>query len=135
MLAFSQGSADAFGQLFSRYKQPLFGFFKRRVSDPDQADELTQETLVAAFGASARYEPRALFRTYLYAIAFRILSAWRRKAAFRRTFLGVLRSRVTDRSSRIGAHLRQQRHWRLLHRVRPPFCRHILRESGYPCGD
>lgn len=27
MVAFSQGSTDEFGELFSRYKQPLFGFF------------------------------------------------------------------------------------------------------------
>ena len=38
--------------------------------------------------AASRYEPRALFRTYLYAIAFKILRAHRRKAAFRATFFG-----------------------------------------------
>ena len=37
--------------------------------------------------AASRYQPRALFRTYLYAIGFRILRAHRRKAAFRATFL------------------------------------------------
>lgn len=30
--------------------------------------ELTQETFFALLRASTRYEPRALFRTYLYAI-------------------------------------------------------------------
>jgi RNA polymerase sigma factor (sigma-70 family) len=35
-----------------------------------------------------RHPPRALFRTYLYAIGFKILRAHRRKAAFRATFLG-----------------------------------------------
>ena len=42
--------------------------------------------------AAARYEPRALFRTYLYAIAFKILRADRRKAAFRATFFGQPKS-------------------------------------------
>jgi hypothetical protein len=42
MVAFSLGSTDAFSELFSRYKQPLFGFFRRRVADPAQAEELTQ---------------------------------------------------------------------------------------------
>ena len=42
--------------------------------------------------AAARYEPRALFRTYLYAIAFKILRAHRRKAAFRATFFGQPKS-------------------------------------------
>jgi RNA polymerase sigma-70 factor (ECF subfamily) len=88
MLAFSKGSADSFGQLFARYKQPIFGFFRRRVFEPAHAEELTQETFLALFRAAARYQPRALFRTYLYAISFRILRAYRRKAAFCATFFG-----------------------------------------------
>lgn len=89
MVAFCRGSADAFGELFSRYKQPVFGFFRRRVADPAQAEELTQETFLAVLRASSRYEPLALFRTYLYAIGFKILRAHRRKVAFRATFLGA----------------------------------------------
>jgi len=88
MAAFSRGSADAFATLFQRYKQPLFGFFRRRVADIAQAEELTQETFIAVLRASSRYQPTAMFRTWLYAIAFKILRAWRRKAAFRSTFLG-----------------------------------------------
>jgi RNA polymerase sigma-70 factor, ECF subfamily len=72
-----------------RYKQPLFGFFRRRVADPAQAEELTQDTFFAVIRASSRYEPRALFRTYLYAIAYKILRAYRRKTALRATLLGV----------------------------------------------
>jgi RNA polymerase sigma-70 factor (ECF subfamily) len=89
MVGFSGGSAEAFTELFSRYKQPLFGFFHRRVADPAQAEELTQETFLAVLRASLRYEPRALFRTYLYAVGFRILRAHRRNVAFRATFLGA----------------------------------------------
>src|SRR5690242_4594719 len=88
MLAFTQGSSEAFTELFHRYKQPVYGFFCRRVSDPASAEELTQETFFALLRAAARYEPRALFRTYLYAIGFKILRAHRRKAAFRAAFLG-----------------------------------------------
>ena len=88
MLAFTQGSSEAFSELFHRYQQPVYGFFCRRVSDPANAEELTQETFFALLRATTRYEPRALFRTYLYAISFKILRAHRRKAAFRATFLG-----------------------------------------------
>ncbi|HYL82671.1 MAG TPA: sigma-70 family RNA polymerase sigma factor [Candidatus Angelobacter sp.] len=88
MLAFSKGSAEAFTELFSRYKQPVYGFFRRRVNDPSRAEELTQETFLVLLRAAGRYEPRALFRTYLYAIGFKILRADRRKAAFRATFFG-----------------------------------------------
>jgi RNA polymerase sigma-70 factor (ECF subfamily) len=89
MVAFSRGSMDAFSELFSRYKQPLFGFFCRRVPDPAQAEELTQETFLVILRVASRYQPSALFRTYLYAIGFKILRGHRRKAAFRATFLGA----------------------------------------------
>ena len=88
MVAFSRGSMDAFSELFLRYKQPLYGFFRRRVADQAQAEELTQDTFFAIVRASSRYEPCALFRTYLYAIAFKILRAYRRKAALRATLFG-----------------------------------------------
>jgi RNA polymerase sigma-70 factor (ECF subfamily) len=88
MLAFSQGSPEAFTELFQRYKQPVYGFFRRRVTDPAHAEELTQETFLVLIRAATRYEPCALFRTYLYAIGFKILRAHRRKTAFRATFFG-----------------------------------------------
>jgi RNA polymerase sigma-70 factor (ECF subfamily) len=89
MVAFSRGSVDAIGELFSRYRQPVFGFFRRRVADPSQAEELTQETFLAILRASSRYEPRALFRTYLYAIGLKILRASRRKSALRYALLAA----------------------------------------------
>jgi RNA polymerase sigma-70 factor (ECF subfamily) len=92
MLAFSKGSADSFQELFLRYKQPLYGFFRRRTADPSQAEELSQEAFLAPLRAASRYEPRALFRTYLYAIAFEILRAHCPKAAFRATFFGQPKS-------------------------------------------
>ena len=90
MLAFAGGRSEAFSELFQRYKQPLYGFFRRRLAESAhaQAEELAQETFLAILRAACRYEPSALFRTYLYGIAFRILSAHRRKTAFRATFLG-----------------------------------------------
>ena len=86
MAALARGSTDAFNQLFARYGQPLFGFFRRRVADPAQAEELTQETWIALLRAAPRYQAAALFRTYLYAIALNLLRAHRRKAAFRAMF-------------------------------------------------
>jgi len=86
MLDFSQGKAEAFAELFARYRQPIVGFFRRRLTDPGQAEELAQETFLVIVRSASGYQPRALFRTYLYAIAFKILRAHRRKVAFRATF-------------------------------------------------
>jgi RNA polymerase sigma-70 factor, ECF subfamily len=88
MTAFADGRVEAFTRLFQRYKQPLFGFFRRRVAQPALAEELAQETFIAILRAAPRYQVSATFRTWIYAIAFRILQAHRRKAAFRATFFG-----------------------------------------------
>ena len=88
MAAFARGSADAFHELFTRYRQAIFGFFCRRTFDRAQAEELTQETFVVLVQARGRYEATALFRTYLYAVAYKILGAHRRKARFRAFFSG-----------------------------------------------
>jgi len=89
MIAYVGGSFGAFDELFSRYKQPLFGFFRRRMADPAQAEELTQEAFLALFRSSSKYQPKALFRTYLYAIGLNILRAHRRKSAFHAVFFGA----------------------------------------------
>jgi RNA polymerase sigma-70 factor (ECF subfamily) len=81
MLEFQKGSRDAFAELFGRYRQPVYAFFRRRLRDPARAEELAQETFMAVLRGIERYEPRATFRSYLYAIAFRQLSGERRRAA------------------------------------------------------
>jgi RNA polymerase sigma-70 factor (ECF subfamily) len=89
MLAFSHGDSSAFEELFSRYHQRIFAFLRRRLADQSRAEELTQETFLALIRAAFRYQPRALFRTYIYAIAFKILRDDRRKMAFRSFFFGA----------------------------------------------
>jgi RNA polymerase sigma-70 factor, ECF subfamily len=79
MLEFQGGSRAAFEELFARYRKPLYGFFGRRLSNPERAEDLTQETFLAVIRAVSRYEPRALVQTYLYGIAFKLLAAERRK--------------------------------------------------------
>jgi len=79
MLEFQRGSKEAFTELFARYCQPIYGYFRRRLDDAARAEELAQETFLAVLRAVTRYEPRALFRTYLYGIALLQLAAERRK--------------------------------------------------------
>jgi len=64
MLEFQGGSRSAFEELFNRYRGRLYGFFRRRLSGDQRAEDLMQETFLAVIRATARYEPRALVRTY-----------------------------------------------------------------------
>src|SRR3984893_205384 len=79
MLEFQGGSRAAFEELFARYRKPLYGFFGRRLNNPERAEDLTQETFLVVIRGASRYEPRALVRTYLYGIALKLLAAERRK--------------------------------------------------------
>src|SRR5258708_38103294 len=79
MLEFQRGSREAFEELFARYREPLFGFFRRRLENRERAEDLAQETFLAVIRAATRYEPRALVRTYLYGIALKLVAAERRK--------------------------------------------------------
>ncbi|HZR28679.1 MAG TPA: sigma-70 family RNA polymerase sigma factor [Terriglobales bacterium] len=71
--------ASPFEELFARYRGPLYGFFRRRLESRERAEELAQETFLAVIRASARYEPKALVRTYLYGIALKLIAMERRK--------------------------------------------------------
>lgn len=79
MLEFQRGSREAFDELFARYREPLYGFFRRRLVSKDRAEDLAQETFLAVIRAAVRYEPRAMVKTYLYGIALKLLAAERRK--------------------------------------------------------
>ncbi len=79
MLEFQRGSREAFTELYARYRDPLYGFFRRRLASRERAEDLAQETFLAVIRAAVRYEPRALVRTYLYGIALKLLAAERRK--------------------------------------------------------
>ena len=81
MGAVAAGDREAFAALFDRYREPIWRFFRRRVSDRSMAEELTQETFLAVLQGAARYEPRAPFRSYLFGVAFNLLAGARRKRA------------------------------------------------------
>jgi RNA polymerase sigma-70 factor, ECF subfamily len=79
MLAYRGGDNAAFDALFDRYRDPIWRFFRRRFADVRRAEELTQETFLAVVRGAPRYEPRSAFRSYLFGIAFNVLSASRRE--------------------------------------------------------
>src|SRR2546428_13818811 len=79
MVQFQEGTPEAFEGLFERYRRPLYGFFRRRLDDMGRAEDLTQETFVVVIRGTQQYEPRATFKTYLYAIATKLLWTERRR--------------------------------------------------------
>src|SRR6201987_4337096 len=98
MLEFQEGSRATFEELFARYRKPLYGFFGRRLNNPQRAEDSAQEPFLAVIPAASRYEPRALVRTYLYGIALKLLAAERRKFLTSTTSLRQSAEPQTDRT-------------------------------------
>jgi RNA polymerase sigma-70 factor (ECF subfamily) len=80
MLAYREGDAGAFEQLYRRHKGALFRFVLRSIRDRALAEELYQEIWMRAIEARARYEAKAKFTTWLFTIAHnRLVDHWRRR--------------------------------------------------------
>jgi len=79
MLEFQKGNSQAFEELFRRYLDPIYGFFRRRLANIGRAEDMAQETFVVILRGTERYEARAKFRTYLYAVALKLLWTERRR--------------------------------------------------------
>src|SRR5512132_2946022 len=80
MLAYREGDAGAFEELYRRHKGGLYRFVLRSVRDRAVAEELYQEIWMRAIEARGRYEVQAKFTTWLYTIAHnRLVDHWRKR--------------------------------------------------------
>lgn len=80
MLAYREGDAGAFEQLYKRHKGALYRFVLRSIRDRALAEELYQEVWMRAIEARGRYEVQAKFTTWLYTIAHnRLVDHWRKR--------------------------------------------------------
>lgn len=80
MLAYRDGDAGAFEELYRRHKGGLYRFVLRSVRERALAEELYQEIWMRVIEARGRYEVQAKFGTWLYSIAHnRLVDHWRRK--------------------------------------------------------
>ena len=80
MLAYGAGDVDAFQQLYSRHRTPLFRHMVRRLRDTPLAEELFQDVWQRVIAARERWRPDAKFATWLYQVAHnRIADHWRAK--------------------------------------------------------
>jgi RNA polymerase sigma-70 factor, ECF subfamily len=85
MLRFQAGDPRAFEVLVRRHRTPVFSFLLRLTGDRGRAEDLCQEAFLKVVKASAGWEERARFTTWLYAIARNLAVDEARRMAFRRT--------------------------------------------------
>ncbi len=73
MVAYSKGDASAFDLLYHRHKVAVHRFFLRQQISLAVAEELCHDTWLKIINARKNYQVSALFRTYLFTIARRVL--------------------------------------------------------------
>lgn len=73
------GDGEAYRLLLEDVTAELRGYFRRRVRDPHEVEDLVQETLLLVHRARHTYDPTRPFEPWLYAIARNAaVSAFRR---------------------------------------------------------
>ncbi len=65
------GSPEAFSRLVARHQQAVRGFLRRACRDAALADDLAQETFLAAWSRIGRFDGRSSFRSWLCGIAYK----------------------------------------------------------------
>lgn len=80
MLAYRDGNADAFDQLYRRHKGALYRYLLRQCRDAATAEELFQDIWLNVVRARSGYVVTARFSTYLYRLAHnRLIDHYRRR--------------------------------------------------------
>lgn len=79
-----RGDAAAFGDLAGRYMNDVYRLARSMGYPRGEAEDLMQDTFLAAFEGIGRYERRASFKTWLLAILFRQAGRARRYQALRK---------------------------------------------------
>jgi len=68
--ALQQGDPDAFAELVERHSETIYNLALRMMNNPQEAEEVLQDTFVSAFRALGRFEGRSQLSTWLYRIAY-----------------------------------------------------------------
>lgn len=97
-----QGRTDAFEELVRRYRGPLLRVAISKLGDAVAAEDVVQETLLAAYAARGTFNPQFAFRTWLWTIALRLCQRqWKRNSAPHRAG-GMIPPAAADATPAIG---------------------------------
>ncbi len=84
MLRYQAGEERAFEVLLGRHRGPVHNYLARFAGDRARAEDLLQETWLKVVSAAPRWERKARFTTWLYAIARNVAVDEARRAVHRK---------------------------------------------------
>lgn len=79
--SFQKGDAEAFDELYSRYKNAIYHYFFRQVHITGMADELHQDVWLSIIKSSSGFHQQSSFKTWLYKIAHNKLIDYYRRSS------------------------------------------------------
>lgn len=83
-MAWQAGDKRAGGELIDRHLAAILRFFRNKVGNAAEAEELTQRTFMGAVEGVLRFRDGASVRTWMFAIARNILRQWAEETARKR---------------------------------------------------
>ncbi len=72
------GDPDAFAEIYEAYFRRVYAFTLKRVRDPAEAEDLTQETFVQLYRSLPSFEGRSTLLTWTFGIAHHLCSRYYR---------------------------------------------------------
>ena len=79
--SFQKGDAEAFDELYSRYKNAIYHYFFRQVHTTGMADELHQDVWLSIIKSLSGFHQQSSFKTWLYKIAHNKLIDYYRRSS------------------------------------------------------
>lgn len=83
VLALQRGEDAALDRLIERHRSPLLGFVARMIGNPEDAEEIAQETFVRVYFHIQKFRPTAPFVAWLYQIARNLCRDYFRSRVFK----------------------------------------------------
>lgn len=68
-----RGDRAAFEEVVARHQGAVYGYLRARLLQPNDAEDLTQETFLRCYEARARFDNSAMLRPWLFGIARNLL--------------------------------------------------------------
>lgn len=69
VLRCQEDDCEAFDEIVARYKDGIYNYIRRMISNPEDVEDLAQEVFVRAFASIKSFRREANLRTWLYRIA------------------------------------------------------------------
>jgi RNA polymerase sigma-70 factor (ECF subfamily) len=82
-----KGDRQAFALLVEEYKTPIYNLAYKMTRNPEDAEDLAQETFLNSFRELSRYDTKRRFYTWLYTIGLNLIRNHLKKTGRRQTNL------------------------------------------------